>query len=157
MCSAAAIVLPVGALTTVIPAAVAASRSTLSTPTPARPTTWSRLPAAAITSRVDLDLAADDERVVAGQDRAQLVAGDPGTLVDLVVAPAAWRSLGGDRLGDEDPHARDGGGVAGRARDLDGERRRLGGRDGPARLDRATLLERDPLERPRSRRGSPRR
>ena len=46
MCSAAAIVLPVGALTTTIPARVAASRSTLSTPTPARPMTTSRLPAA---------------------------------------------------------------------------------------------------------------
>ena len=46
MCSAAAIVFPVGALTTVIPARVAASRSTLSTPTPARPTTTSRVPAA---------------------------------------------------------------------------------------------------------------
>ena len=46
VCSAAAIVLPVGALTTVIPARVAASRSTLSTPTPARPTTTSRVPAA---------------------------------------------------------------------------------------------------------------
>ncbi len=46
MCSAAAIVLPVGAFTTVIPARVAASRSTLSTPTPARPITASREPAA---------------------------------------------------------------------------------------------------------------
>jgi hypothetical protein len=45
VCSAAAIVLPVGALTTVMPARVAASRSTLSTPTPARPMTWSRDPA----------------------------------------------------------------------------------------------------------------
>ena len=46
VCSAAAIVLPVGALTTVIPARVAASRSTLSTPTPARPMTTRRVPAA---------------------------------------------------------------------------------------------------------------
>ena len=46
VCSAAAIVLPVGALTTVMPARVAASRSTLSTPTPARPMTTRRLPAA---------------------------------------------------------------------------------------------------------------
>jgi len=46
VCSAAAIVLPVGALTTVTPARVAASRSTLSTPTPARPTTISRVAAA---------------------------------------------------------------------------------------------------------------
>ncbi len=46
VCSAAAIVLPVGALTTVMPARVAASRSTLSTPTPARPMTTRRVPAA---------------------------------------------------------------------------------------------------------------
>jgi hypothetical protein len=46
VCSAAAIVLPVGALTTMIPARVAASRSTLSTPTPARPITTMRVPAA---------------------------------------------------------------------------------------------------------------
>ena len=44
--SAAAIVLPVGALTTTTPARVAASRSTLSTPTPARPMTTRRVPAA---------------------------------------------------------------------------------------------------------------
>ena len=48
--SAAAIVFPVGALTTVIPARVAASRSTLSTPTPARPITRSRAPAAIISA-----------------------------------------------------------------------------------------------------------
>ena len=46
VCSAAAIVFPVGALTTTMPARVAASRSTLSTPTPARPMTASRVPAA---------------------------------------------------------------------------------------------------------------
>ena len=46
VCSAAAMVLPVGALTTVMPARVAASRSTLSTPTPARPMTTSLVPAA---------------------------------------------------------------------------------------------------------------
>ena len=48
VCSAAAMVLPVGALTTTIPARVAASRSTVSTPTPARPMTASRDPAAII-------------------------------------------------------------------------------------------------------------
>ena len=45
VCSAAAMVLPVGALTTAMPRRVAASRSTLSTPTPARPTTCSCAPA----------------------------------------------------------------------------------------------------------------
>lgn len=49
-CSAAATVLAVGALTTRQPAAVAALRSTLSTPTPARPTTLRRPPEAANTA-----------------------------------------------------------------------------------------------------------
>ena len=50
-CSAAAIVLPVGALTTAMPISVAASMSMLSTPTPARPMAWSR-PAFAMTEAV---------------------------------------------------------------------------------------------------------
>ncbi len=45
-CSAAEIVLPSGALTTITPRSVAALRSMLSTPTPARPTACSCLPAA---------------------------------------------------------------------------------------------------------------
>ena len=45
-CSAAEIVLPSGALTTMTPRSVAALRSMLSTPTPARPTAWSSFPAA---------------------------------------------------------------------------------------------------------------
>ena len=92
MCSAAAIVFPVGALTTVMPARVAASRSTLSTPTPGAPDDDE--PRARGDQRgVDLDLAADDERVVVGQDRAQLVARQPGSLVDLVVPPGGARAL----------------------------------------------------------------
>lgn len=51
-CSAAATVLAVGALTTRQPAAVAAPRSTLSTPTPARPTTLRRPADASNTSLV---------------------------------------------------------------------------------------------------------
>src|SRR5205085_7116614 len=34
---------------------------------------------------IDLDLAADDERVVVGECRAQLVTPDPGTFVDVVL------------------------------------------------------------------------
>src|SRR5438874_8661575 len=45
VCSAAAMMLPRGALTTRMPLAVAAGTSMLSTPTPARPTTRRRLPA----------------------------------------------------------------------------------------------------------------
>ena len=45
MCSAAALILPDGELTTIIPSFVAAGTSTLSTPTPARATTLSFLAA----------------------------------------------------------------------------------------------------------------
>ena len=51
VCSAAEFVLPSGALTTMMPCSVAASKSILSTPTPARPIIF-RLLAASITSRV---------------------------------------------------------------------------------------------------------
>ncbi len=51
--SAVAMVLPEGVFITTTPRSVAASTSMLSTPTPARPTTWS-LGAAAMTSRVIL-------------------------------------------------------------------------------------------------------
>mmetsp|Transcript_15202 Transcript_15202/g.45841 ORF Transcript_15202/g.45841 Transcript_15202/m.45841 type:complete len:404 (-) Transcript_15202:444-1655(-) len=54
-CSAAAMVLAVGAFTTRHPNSVAAVRSTLSTPTPARPTTLRRPPAASNTSLVTCD------------------------------------------------------------------------------------------------------
>ena len=53
-CSAAATVLAVGALTTSTPASVAATRSTLSMPTPARPTVFRRPAPAANTSLVTL-------------------------------------------------------------------------------------------------------
>ncbi len=53
VCSAALSTLLVGALTTMMPRLVAASMSTLSTPTPARPTTLSRVPAS-MTSAVTL-------------------------------------------------------------------------------------------------------
>src|SRR5690625_4926433 len=51
VCSAAEFVLPSGAFTTTIPFSVAASRSILSTPTPARPITFKLCPFS-ITSRV---------------------------------------------------------------------------------------------------------
>ena len=53
VCSAAAIEFDSGALATMIPRRVAASMSTLSTPVPARPITFSRSPAS-ITSAVSL-------------------------------------------------------------------------------------------------------
>ena len=53
MCSAAEVTVDSGALATTIPRRVAASTSTLSTPTPARPITLSR-PARSSTSAVSL-------------------------------------------------------------------------------------------------------
>lgn len=54
---------------------------------------------------IDLDLAADDERVVVGQDRGQLVAGTADPLIDLVVGREELDALAGDRFGDQHPHA----------------------------------------------------
>ena len=135
VCSAAAIVLPVGALTTVMPARVAASRSTLSTPTPARPMTTRRVPGGDERG-VDLDLAAHDERVVVGQDRAQLVAREARPLVDLVLGPEELDALGGDGFGDEDPHAPAPACRSGQPEGLDGGG--LGRGDRGARSDVAT-------------------
>ena len=53
---------------------------------------------------IDVDLAAHDERVVVGQDRAQLVARQPGSLVDLVVPPEQLEPFARHRFGDQDPH-----------------------------------------------------
>ena len=104
MCSAAAIVLPVGALTTVIPARVAASRSTLSTPTPARPMTWRRVPAATIPASTWTWLrtisASYSGRIAQSSSGRQ-----PRPLVDLVLVAEAGDALRGDGFGDEDPHA----------------------------------------------------
>ena len=88
-----------------IPARVAASRSTLSTPTPARPMTDEPRPGGDQLG-VDLDLAADDERVVvaAGSPRSSSRV-RPVPLVDLVVGAQELDALAGDGLGDEDPHA----------------------------------------------------
>ena len=55
--------------------------------------------------RIDLDLAADDQGVVLGQDRAQLVARETGAHVDLVIAAQDLETLRGDRFGDQDLHA----------------------------------------------------
>ena len=129
VCSAAAMVLPVGALTTVMPGprrrlevdVVDADAGPADDDEP-RPGGDQR--------GVDLDLAADDERVVVGDDRAQLVAAQPDALVDLVVAAEELDALGGEGLGDEDLHApaaaRDGDAVGLEGGDL-------GGRDGRAR------------------------
>ena len=66
VCSAALVMLEVGALTTMTPALVAASTSTLSRPTPARATTRS-LGAWAMASASTCGGAAHDERVHVGE------------------------------------------------------------------------------------------
>ena len=103
VCSAAAMVLPVGALTTTTPAAVAASRSTLSTPTPARPTTTSRLPASNAARRPGPGCGRRARRSRAGRPGRPP---DPGrSQVDLVGGPQELEAGLSERLGDEDPHA----------------------------------------------------
>ena len=62
MCSAAVITFDCGALATITPRLVAASTSTLSTPTPARPTAFSRS-ARASSVRVELRGGADQDAV----------------------------------------------------------------------------------------------
>ena len=139
VCSAAAIVLPVGALTTVIPARVAASRSTLSTPTPARPMTTSRVPAA-ISSASTLTWLRTTSASYSGRIAAISVARQAELLVDLVVGAQQLEALGREGLDDEDPHA----GTATPASRRD--ERPLGRGDGRARLDVEALLDGDRLE-----------
>jgi hypothetical protein len=55
--------------------------------------------------RVDLDLAPNDESVVLAEDRAELVAREPGPLVDVMGGPQDRHPFGSNRLRDEDPHA----------------------------------------------------
>ena len=83
---------------------------------------------------IDLDLAADDERVVAGEDRAQLCRGQARSLVDVVMGAEASDAFRRDRLGDEDPHAGTPAPLAPRLRST-----------GPARRPRPRTLPRPPL------------
>ena len=70
MCSAAAIVLPVGALTTVIPAARRGIEIDVVDADAGPADDLEPVAGGRDHLGVDLDLAADDERVVVGQDRA---------------------------------------------------------------------------------------
>ncbi len=54
---------------------------------------------------IHLDLAADDERVVVPEGRAQLCGRQARPLVDLVMGAEEGHALGRDRFRDEDPHA----------------------------------------------------
>ena len=96
VCSAVAIVLPSGALTTMTPRCVAASRSMLSTPTPARPTACSCLAGGEDFGR-DLRLAAHDQRVVVADDAQAVPRRQARAHVDLAppargcrCRPARW-------------------------------------------------------------------
>ena len=106
VCSAAAIVLPVGALTTMMPARVAASQVDV-VDADAGPADDDQAGAGGDHLGVDLDLAAHDERVVVGQDARQISSRDrPSALVDLVVRAEELEALGGERLDDQDPACR---------------------------------------------------
>ena len=72
VCSAAVITFDCGALATITPRLVAASTSTLSTPTPARPTALSRS-ALASRSRVELGGGADQDAVELADAALELV------------------------------------------------------------------------------------
>ena len=54
---------------------------------------------------IHLDLTADDERVVARHDLAQLVVGQADPFIDLVMCPQQLDALAGDGFRDEDLHA----------------------------------------------------
>ena len=55
--------------------------------------------------RVDLDLAADDERVIVGQRGEKLLAGESRPVVDIVLGAEKIDALSGEGFCDEDPHA----------------------------------------------------
>ena len=98
MCSAAETTVDSGALATTIPRLVAASTSTLSTPTPARPMTFSRSRALEQRRR-ELGGAADDDAVVAADDLLEL---GVAVLVDVEALAQELDAGGGDRLADQD-------------------------------------------------------
>jgi hypothetical protein len=84
VCSAAAIVLPVGALTDRDPGARRSVKVDVVDADP-RPADDDEAGACRDELGVHLDLAAHDQRVVVGQDRPELLASTADALVDLVV------------------------------------------------------------------------
>ena len=102
VCSAAESTLLCGALTTMTPRLVASSTSTLSTPTPARPTTCSFSPAA-ITSAVTLVAERMMSPWYSGMRGQQLVGVPLRADVDLeALVLEVLDALGGQLLLDED-------------------------------------------------------
>ena len=103
VCSTADTTLPVGELRTSTPRAEAAGTSTLSTPTPARPTTVS-FGAAREKRRVHLRRAAHEQRVGVGEGLEELLARSAGEVHDLVTGGAQEREARlRDLFRDDDP------------------------------------------------------
>ena len=101
-CSAVVIELPNGVFITITPRAVAAGMSTLSTPMPARPTTFSR-GAALEQLGGDLGGRADGEAVIVADDGGELVLVEAGLEVDLDAALLEDGDGGGrEGIGNED-------------------------------------------------------
>ena len=100
-CSAVVIELPNGVFITMTPRAVAAGMSTLSTPMPARPTTFS-LRRLLEQLGGDLGRGADGEAVIVADDLGELVLVEAGLDVDLDAALLEDRDGGGGEfVGDE--------------------------------------------------------
>ena len=104
VCSAAAIVLPVGRVDDGDPGARRRVEVDV-VDADARPADDDQPRAGGDHLGVGLDLAPDDERVVLGQDREDLLARQAELLVDLVVGAEEVDALLGEGLDDEDPHA----------------------------------------------------
>ena len=105
MCSAAAIVLPVGAFTTSTPARIAASTSIRSIPTLATPTTLRRGAAASRSSASTPSLRADDESVPStalAEHRQQLAASMPKPNLSVVCDREMIDGRLSNRLDDKD-------------------------------------------------------
>ena len=105
VCSAAEMMLDCGALQTITPCRVAASTSTLSSPTPARAITL-RLRRRRDHVGVDRGGRPHDDAVVVDDRLEQLVLGQPGPHVDVVVLGQGGDTGLGQLVGDEDAHGR---------------------------------------------------
>ena len=99
-CSAVVIELPKGVFITMMPLAVAAGMSTLSTPMPARPITLSLRRPAAMSFGGDLGGRADGEAVIIADDLGELVLvlAEIGLVVDLDAAVVEDLHGGGDSV-----------------------------------------------------------
>ena len=102
VCSAAAIEFDSGAFATITPRLVAASMSTLSTPVPARPITFSRC-ARSIRSGGHLGRRADQDRVEIADPLGERLGVPVEPDLDVELGPQQVDAGVGDLLLDEDP------------------------------------------------------